>query len=190
MMSCLFLSTAVSAKRPCLTGDLWRNASYTTVVHEKILHPTSSLTASKPITSPPNTSNGLIPLNNTETSRSNPARNKLCAGLPCFFTLTDRRLSSAPPARQAAQSQHGHQPVYLRRCGHMCVFQIEPFAFLAAKQRLYLPTPAVCFNPLALFVTANHQQLPVGQTGSLKIVLLPIQHHRPNLFPSPAEQTG
>ena len=65
----------------------------------------------------------------------------------------------------------------------MCVFQIEPFAFQAAKQRLYLPTLAVCFNPLALFVTANHQQLPVSQTGSLKIVLLPIQHHRPQSFP-------
>ena len=33
----------------------------------------------------------------------------------------------------------------------MCVFQIEPFAFQAAKQRLYLPTFAVCFNHLALF---------------------------------------
>ena len=32
--------------------------------------------------------------------------------------------------------QHGHQPVYLRRCAHMCVFQIEPFAFQAAIQRL------------------------------------------------------
>ena len=51
----------------------------------------------------------------------------------------------------------------------MCVFQVEPFAFQAAKQRLYLPTLAVCFNPLDLFVTANHQQLPIGQTGSLKI---------------------
>lgn len=70
-------------------------------VHDKkILHPTSSLTTSKSITSPPNTSNGLIPLNNTETSRSNPARNKLRAGLPCFFTLIGRRLSSASPARQ------------------------------------------------------------------------------------------
>jgi hypothetical protein len=67
----------------------------------------------------------------------------------------------------------------------MRVFQIEPFAFQAAKQRLYLPTFAVCFNPLTLFVTANHQQLPVGQTGRFKIVLLPIHHHRPNFFPSP-----
>ena len=65
----------------------------------------------------------------------------------------------------------------------MCVFQVESFAFQAAKQRLYLPTFAVCFNPLALFVTANHQKLPVGQTGSLKIVLLPIHHHRPQSFP-------
>ena len=70
-------------------------------VHDKkILHPTSSLTASKSITSPPNKSNSLIPLNNTETSRSNPTRNKLCAGLPCFFTLIGCRLSSASPARQ------------------------------------------------------------------------------------------
>ena len=68
-----------------------------------------------------------------------------------------------------AYRQHGHQPVYLRWCGHMCVFQVESFAFQAAKQRLYLPTLAVCFNPLALFVTANHQQLLVGQTGRLKI---------------------
>ncbi len=52
------------------------------------------------IISQPNTSNSLIPLNNTETSRSNPARNKFCAGLPCFFTLNGRRLSSASSERQ------------------------------------------------------------------------------------------
>ena len=70
----------------------------------------------------------------------------------------------------------------------MCVFQVEPFAFQAAKQRLYLPTLAVYFNPLALFVTANHRQLPVGQTGRLKIVLLPIHYHRPQSFPFPCFQ--
>ena len=153
-------------------------------VHDKkILYPTSSLTASKSITSPPNISNSLISLDNTETSRSNPARNKLCTGLPCFFTLIDRRLSSAPPhaaGQHKAYRQHGHQPVYLRWCGHMCVFQIEPFAFQAAKQRLYLPTLAVCFCPLpSLSPQTTSKQLPVSQTGCLKIVLLPIQHHRP-----------
>ena len=44
-------------------------------------------------------------------------------------------------------------------------------------------SPYTYFNPLALFVTANHQQLPVGQTGSLKIVLLPIHHHWSQSFP-------
>ena len=65
----------------------------------------------------------------------------------------------------------------------MCVFQIEPLAFQAAKQRLYLPTLAVCFCPLpSLSPQTTSKQLPVSQTGCLKIVLLPIQHHRPQSF--------
>ena len=122
---------------------LWLNL----FVHDKkILHPTSSLTASKSITSPPNKSNSLIPLNNTETSRSNPARNKLRAGLPCFFTLIGRRLSSASPARQDSTKPIASTDINLSIFAGaviMCVFQIEPFAFQAAKQRLYLPTLAV-----------------------------------------------
>ena len=62
----------------------------------------------------------------------------------------------------------------------MCVFQIEPLAFQAAKQRLYLPTLTVCFCPLpSLSPQTTSKQLPVSQTGCLKIVLLLIQHHRP-----------
>ena len=68
---------------------------------QKILHPVFSLTANKSSTFPPNKSTGPIPPNNTATSRSGPARNKLRAFLPCFFTLILRRLSSASPARQA-----------------------------------------------------------------------------------------
>ena len=108
---------------------------------QTILHPASSLTAGKSITSPPDIFNSLIPLNNTETSRFNPVWNKRCARLPCFFPLTGRRLSPASPRGRTAQSLSPARTstclsVYLRRCAHMCVFQIEPFAFQAAIQRL------------------------------------------------------
>ena len=65
----------------------------------------------------------------------------------------------------------------------MCVFQIEPLAFQAAKQRPICQRSPYASSPLpSLSPQTTSKQLPVSQTGCLKIVLLPIQHHRPQSF--------
>ena len=139
-------------------------------VHDKkILHPTSSLTASKSITSPPNISNSLISLDNTETSRSNPARNKLCTGLPCFFTLIDHRLSSAPPTRQDSTKPIASIDInlFIFAGAVICVSsRLNPWLFRLPNSVLSANAYRMLLS-LALFITANHQQAVARRSDGL-----------------------
>ena len=139
-------------------------------VHDKkILYPTSSLTASKSITSPPNISNSLISLDNTETSRSNPARNKLCTGLPCFFTLIGRRLSSASPARQDSTKPIASTDINLSIFAGavICVSsRLNPWLFRLPNSVLSANAYRMLLS-LALFITANHQQAVARQSDGV-----------------------
>lgn len=139
-------------------------------VHDKkILYPTSSLTASKSITSPPNISNSLISLDNTETSRSNPARNKLCTGLPCFFTLIGRRLSSAPPTRQDSTKPTASIDInlFIFAGAVICVSsRLNPWLFRLPNSVLSANAYRMLLS-LALFITANHQQAVARQSDGV-----------------------
>ena len=115
---------------------------------QTILHPASSLTAGKSITSPPDIFNSLIPLNNTETSRFNPARNTLCAGLPCFFPLTGRRLSPASPAWQDSTKPVASTDINPSICAGapICVSsRLNPLLFRRSFNACLVPLlPAIC----------------------------------------------
>ena len=111
-------------------------------VHDKkILYPTSSLTASKSITSPPNISNSLISLDNTETSRSNPARQDSTKPIASI----DINLSIFAGAVICVSSKL-----------NPWLFRLPNSVLSANAYRMLLS--------LALFITANHQQAVARQS--------------------------